>query len=124
MAARVLIVDDEPSFRRVARQLLELRGYLVVGEAGCAATAVESVGSLAPDAILMDVRLGDDNGFELARALTRQQPALAVLLVSNSDFRHLDPLIEDCGARGFALKSQLAGVDFAQFWPAPAEAGA
>lgn len=124
MAARVLIVDDEPSFRRVARQLLELRGYLVVGEAGCAATAVESVGSLAPDAILMDVRLGDDNGFELARALTRQQPALAVLLVSNSDFRHLDPLIKDSGARGFALKSQLAGVDFAQFWPAPAEAGA
>jgi DNA-binding NarL/FixJ family response regulator len=118
--ARVLIVDDEPSFRRAARALLELRGYVIVGEAGSAASAVESVECLAPDAVLLDVRLGDDNGFDLASILTRAWPELAVLLISSDDYRSCDALIQDSGARGFALKCELAKVDFAEFLLSPA----
>ena len=74
--AGVLIVDDEPSFRLAARALLERRGYVVVGDAGCAASAVKSVQRLAPDGVLLDVRLGDDDGFDVARILTRAWPDL------------------------------------------------
>jgi CheY-like chemotaxis protein len=41
-APRVLLVDDQPDFRQAARLLLERRGYAVVAEAGCAATALVS----------------------------------------------------------------------------------
>jgi DNA-binding NarL/FixJ family response regulator len=120
--AGVLIVDDEPSFRLAARALLEQRGYVVVGDAGCAASAVKSVQRLAPDGVLLDVRLGDDDGFDVARILTRAWPDLAVLLVSSDDYRSCDALIESSGARGFALKSELTEVNLAELWLSPAAA--
>jgi hypothetical protein len=43
-----------------------------------------------------------------------------VLLVSSDDYRSCDALIEDSGARGFALKSEVANVDLAEFWPTTA----
>jgi len=117
---RVLIADDQPSFRLAARALLEQRRYSVVGEANCAASAIEAVGRLAPDAVLLDVHLGDDDGFDVARTLTRASPDLAVLLVSAHDYRSQATLIEDSGARGFVLKSELVNVDLAEFWPSAA----
>ena len=92
----------------------------VVGEADSAAAAVDAAERLAPDAVLLDVRLGDGNGFEVSDALTRACPAPAVLLVSNNDYRHCHSLIKDSGARGFVLKSRLAATDLAAFWPTPA----
>ena len=117
---RVLIVDDQPSFRRLARELLGRRGYRVVGEADSAAAAAAAAERQAPDAVLLDVRLGDGNGFAVCDALTRASPAPAVLLVSNNDHRHCHSLIKDSGARGFVLKSRLAATDLAKFWPTPA----
>jgi DNA-binding NarL/FixJ family response regulator len=115
----VLIVDDPPSFRRLARELLERRGYSVVGEADSAAAAVDAAERLAPDAVLLDVRLGDSNGFEVSDALTRASPAPAVLLVSNNDYCDCRR-VKDSGARGFVLKSRIAATDLAEFWPTPA----
>jgi DNA-binding NarL/FixJ family response regulator len=60
--ARVLLVDDAPSVRLAVRALLEWRGYVIVGEAGCATSAMEAVECLAPDAVVLDVRLGDETG--------------------------------------------------------------
>jgi DNA-binding NarL/FixJ family response regulator len=116
MPARVLIVDDHSVFRRAARGLLERRGYTVVGEAGDAAAAVDAATRLQPDAVLLDVRLGEDDGFAVARALARACPGTAVLLVSSEDFGHHTEPVEGCGARGFVLKSQLAVADLAAFW--------
>jgi DNA-binding NarL/FixJ family response regulator len=113
-APRVLIVDDQASFRGVARQLLEWRGYEVAGE------AIDSAERLAPDAVLLDVGLGEDSGFDVCSALVRARPALAVLLVSNADYTRVDVCVAASGARGFALKSRLAAIDLAAFWPAPA----
>jgi DNA-binding NarL/FixJ family response regulator len=114
---RVLIVDDQPSFRGMARRVLEWRGYVVAGEAGSAAGATAAAQRLAPDAVLLDVRLGEDSGFDVACALTQARPELAVLLVSSIDYRPCQALLRDCGARGFVLKSKLACVDLADFWP-------
>jgi DNA-binding NarL/FixJ family response regulator len=120
--ARVLIVDDQPSFRELAREVLHRRGYTVVGEAGCSATAIDAALRLQPDAVLLDLRLGDESGFEVAWALGSACPQAKVLLVSNQDYGHCRERLRFCGARGFLLKSQLASVDLAAFWPSPDEA--
>jgi DNA-binding NarL/FixJ family response regulator len=53
-ATRVLVVDDQPVFRDAARQLLERRGYTVVAEAGCAASALDAVERFTPEAQVSD----------------------------------------------------------------------
>lgn len=115
---RVLIVDDQPSFRGMARRVLEWRGYVVAGEAECADSAIAAAERLAPDAVLLDVCLGEACGFDVACTLTQARPELAVLLVSSIDYRECKPLLRDCGARGFVLKCDLACADLAAFWPA------
>lgn len=116
-SCRVLIVDDHPVFREAARDLLEARGYAVVGEAGCAATALAATDRLAPDAVLLDVRLGDDSGYDVARALSRRAAPPAVLLVSVVDEGDGEERARTCRARGFVLKSRLATTDLGRFWP-------
>lgn len=115
----VLIVDDAQCFRRVARELLERRGYTVVGEADCAATALALAECLAPDAVLMDVRLPDANGFDLSAALTGCARPPAVLLVTAEPDLGSYALIEQSGARGLVAKEALAATDLRSFWPAP-----
>jgi CheY-like chemotaxis protein len=114
---RVLVVDDQPDFREVARLLLERRGYPVVAEAGCGSTALEAVERFAPAAVLMDVRLGDDDGVDVCRSLTRARPGLAVLLMSTLECDQCDDLVASSGARGFISKGRLVDTDFGQFWP-------
>src|SRR3954470_5645604 len=113
---RVVVVADQPTFRQAARLLLTARGYHVVAEAGCAATAVDAVERHAPQGVLLDVRLGGDDGFAVCDFLTRSRPELAVLLVSADE--PMDPeRIARCGARGFVQKHRLLQIDFAEFWP-------
>ena len=116
---RVLIVDDQPYFRHVARELLALRGYAVVGEADCAASAQEAAQRLQPDAVLLDVRLGGEDGHAVARELARLDPRPAVLMVSITDHGDQALRARDCGARGFLLKTSIASADLGRFWPSP-----
>ena len=114
-ALRVLIVDDSAPFRRAARELLERRGYSVVGEADGAASGLAAVERLRPDAVLLDVRLPDGSGFEVCTLLTREQDAPPVLLVS-SDIWADAALVKDCGARALVSKTELAGIDLDSIW--------
>ena len=114
---QVVIVDDHATFRGAARMLLEARGYDVVAEAVSADAALAAVERHAPTAVLLDVRLGEDDGFALCGTLTRRHPELAVLLASDGDFEHIADRVATCGARGFVRKSRLALVDLGQFWP-------
>ena len=115
-STRVLIVDDQPVFRRVARDFLEARGYVVVAEADGVATAMEALRRCVPDAVLLDVCLGEESGFDVARALTGVAPDLAVLLVSADDRYTCRESVRDCGARGFVLKARLVDADLGTFW--------
>ncbi|MGZ4167021.1 MAG: response regulator [Solirubrobacteraceae bacterium] len=113
---RVVIVDDAAAFRDAARELLVARGYAIAGEAAGADEAVAVVERTAPDAVLLDVRLGEDDGLALAARLTRARPELAVLLTSatrDDRFHRLAPLH---GARGFVAKQELVRADLAAFW--------
>jgi DNA-binding NarL/FixJ family response regulator len=106
-----------PLYRDAARQLLERRGYDLVAEAGCAASALDAVERFAPEAVLLDVRLGYDDGFDVCRTLTRARPGIAVLLTSTTDYDECDGMVASSGARGFIRKSRLLDTDFEQFWP-------
>src|SRR5689334_17237018 len=70
---RVLIVDDQAAFRDASRELLEKRGH-VVAEAVDESEALRATARFDPDAVLVDVRLGGESGFDVARALTRAWP--------------------------------------------------
>ena len=71
---QVVIVDDHATFRGAARMLLEARGYDVVAEAVSADAALAAVEEHEPTAVLLDVRLGEDDGFALCGTLTRRHP--------------------------------------------------
>ena len=112
-----MIVDDQLTFRRAARRLLEARGYDVVAEAESEACALDAVARHEPHAVLLDVRLGDEDGFAVCGVLTRARPGLAVLLASDAEYENSEDCIARSGARGFVRKSRLAHTDLAQFWP-------
>jgi two-component system nitrate/nitrite response regulator NarL len=107
----VLVVDDNPEFRAIASELLHARGFIVVGEASSGRTAREAVRRLAPQAVLLDVRLGLESGLELARDLTWAHGGLIVVLTSAGDARFTLEEILACGARAFVPKTGLVNVD-------------
>jgi len=106
----VLIVDDYPGFRANARALLETEGFEVVGEAEDGSSALCAAAELAPELVLLDVRLPDLSGFEVAQRLTNGGGSPAVVLVSSRDGADFGPLVERSGARGFIPKAELSGA--------------
>lgn len=106
----LLIVDDHPPFRRVASALLQADGFAVLGAAGDAESGLAEARRLLPDVVLLDVRLPDGDGFDVAAQLTAVPAAPAVVLTSSSD----DPRYPDCarrsGACGFVAKHDLNGA--------------
>src|SRR4051794_4579627 len=108
---RVMIVDDQASFREAARELLEARGHVVVADVADGRSALAAAARLHPDAVLLDVGLGSESGFDVAQALTGAHPRLAVLLVSVTVQDVPSECVRACGARGFLPKDELAGAD-------------
>jgi DNA-binding NarL/FixJ family response regulator len=109
MAVRVLIVDDHPTFRSFARDLLESEGFDVVGESDDGASALENATSLRPDLVLLDVQLPDLNGFDVARRLRADGVPSVIVLVSSRGASDYGDQIEASGAAGFIPKAELSG---------------
>jgi DNA-binding NarL/FixJ family response regulator len=110
VARTVLIVDDHPSFRATARVLLESEGFEVVAEASDGESALAAARERRPDVVLLDVQLPDLDGFEVARRLTANGHAPAVVLVSSRDASDYGELIAASGAQGFVPKADLSGA--------------
>ena len=109
MTPTVLIVDDHAAFRVGVRALLAVDGYDVVGEATDGRSGLEAAAALQPDVVLLDVRLPDMDGFDLADRLAARGCPAAIVVTSSSD----DPLYPDratrSGARGFVAKHDVCG---------------
>jgi len=110
----VLIVDDHPSFRAIARLLLEDEGYTVVGEAPDGTSALDAARDLRPDVVLLDVNLPDLDGFQVASRLTNGGGGPAIVMCSSRDGSDFGPLVEGSGARGFISKADLSGPALAE----------
>jgi DNA-binding NarL/FixJ family response regulator len=114
MSVSVLLVDDHPGFRVLARKLLEADGYLVVGEAGDGVSAVAAAVALKPQLVLLDVQLPDRDGFEVARQLIQQVPDCQVVLISSRAACDYGHRVDRCGVRGFIPKDELCGAALAE----------
>ena len=101
------IVDDNSPFLEGATDLLRREGLDVVGVASDSAEAIRLVTELRPDVTLVDVDLGDEDGFELARQLNEISSS-KVILVSTHAEEDLEHLIAASPALGFVAKSRLS----------------
>jgi CheY-like chemotaxis protein len=112
MALHTLIVDDFEPFLQAARDLLEREGMVVVGVATSGAGALRIVEERRPDLLLVDIDLGDESGFDLARAIARRPDSgrLPVILISASAEEDVADLVEACPAVGFLSKSTLSSA--------------
>ena len=110
VALRCLIVDDSPRFGEEARSLLEQEGVSVVGIAASGEEAVRLVEALRPDLALVDISLGEESGFDVARRLVdgSNAHAPAVILVSTYDEREFSGRIAASPAVGFIAKTELS----------------
>jgi DNA-binding NarL/FixJ family response regulator len=114
---RVLIVDDQPAFRRHLRRLLERAGLAVVGEAGDIVEAVMLMPTLQPDLAVVDVVLPGINGIEGTSHLRAQTPSLRVILISAQRDRAqlFQKAAAEAGAEAFIPKDDL-DLSVVQAW--------
>jgi signal transduction histidine kinase len=101
---RVLVVDDNAGFRESLLSLLEAGNLQVVGEAGSGVEALGLVRSLAPDVVLMDVRMPTMDGIEATRLLKADFPDLGVVALSGHEDQEIVRGMLVAGASGYVLK--------------------
>jgi len=102
---RILIADDHPLFRDGISALLDsIPITQVVGEAGSGDQAVALAADLAPDVILMDVKMPGMNGIEATRAILAANPKVAILIVTMFEDDDTVFAAMRAGARGYILK--------------------
>ncbi|MEN2416642.1 response regulator transcription factor [Streptomyces rimosus] len=105
MTARVVVADDQTVVREGIVMLLGLLpGIEVVGSAGDGEEAVRLAAELAPDVVLMDLRMPRCDGVEATRRIRTEHPGTeVVVLTTYADDDHLFPALE-AGARGYLTK--------------------
>ncbi len=108
MPLRCLLVDDNDAFLETASLLLEREGLTVVGVASSIAEALRQARALRPALILVDIGLGNESGFDLARLLARDDLAADVILISTGAEADYIDLIAESPAAGFLAKSELS----------------
>lgn len=98
-------VDDHPVVRAGLRTVQELSDDIrIVGEAGDAATALESISRLRPEVVLLDVRLQNESGIEICRQIKRASPTTRVLMLTSFVDEQLILSALEAGADGYLLK--------------------
>jgi DNA-binding NarL/FixJ family response regulator len=118
VARTVLVVDDHAGFRARVREMLEISGYDVVGEAADGASAVTAARRLRPDVVLLDVRLPDMSGFDVAEQIAGESGA--VVITSSHDASVFRSRMRSSAARGFIAKQDLSGSALADLIGGPA----
>jgi DNA-binding response OmpR family regulator len=103
MQIRCLIVDDNQPFLDAASLLLEREGIAVVGLATTSAEALRLEEELRPDVALVDIRLGDESGFDLVRRMS----GTAILISTHAESEFAEEIAASPAA-GFIAKGQLS----------------
>ncbi|GAB3181044.1 LuxR family two component transcriptional regulator [Micromonospora palomenae] len=105
MTVRVVLADDQPLVRAGLRVLIaDAPGIDVVGEAGTGAEAVRLAREVAPDVVLMDLRMPGTDGIQATRAITGPGgPTRVLVLTTFDDDEHVHAALR-AGASGFLVK--------------------
>ena len=103
MATRIVIAEDEAIIRLDLRELLIEEGYEVVGEAGRGDQAVELVSTLAPDVVILDVKMPGMDGIEAAKRIA-EHASCAILMLTAFSQREIVEQARDAGALAYLVK--------------------
>jgi two-component system nitrate/nitrite response regulator NarL len=114
VALRCLIVDDNAAFLASATRLLQAQGIEIVACTRSGKEALRLAAALAPDVVLVDVQLGNEDGLELAQGLRMQAGSTEVILISTHSGDELLELIEASPALGFLPKTRLSAAAIAE----------
>ncbi len=118
---RVLIVEDQASFRRAARSVVELTpGFAMVGEAETGEASVAAADALGPDLVLMDVHLPGIDGLEASRRILSavSSPRPVIFLLSTYDVFDYPDEPAACGAMAYLMKAEFGSERLAAAWAA------
>ncbi len=108
---RILLVDDHLVVRQGLRSLLsQYEDLQVIGEAYQGPVVMQLVASLRPDIILLDIRLGGQNGLDLARQMRRMHPQSRIIILTSYDEESFLLQAAQAGVHGYLLKSASAEV--------------
>jgi DNA-binding NarL/FixJ family response regulator len=105
---RFLLVDDNRTFLETVCDLLANQGVTVAGTASSAAEALRQASVLRPDVAVVDIRLGNENGFDLARHLARE--GITVIMTSTSAATDYADLLMESFVAGFLPKTELSAA--------------
>ena len=100
---RVVLAEDEAIIRLDLKETLEEEGYDVVGDTGRGDRAVELVGELDPDVVILDVKMPGLDGIEAARRIAASHDTAVVILTAFSQRELIDRAIE-AGALAYLVK--------------------
>jgi DNA-binding NarL/FixJ family response regulator len=114
---RTLIVDDSELFLASAERLLNVGGLEVVGTARSGLDAVRLAEELRPELVLVDIDLGRESGFDVARELATLVPAPTVVLISTHTEAEVAEMVAASPAAGFIPKSRLDAAALKAFLP-------
>jgi DNA-binding NarL/FixJ family response regulator len=105
MGTRVLLADDQELMRMGFRMVMDTQPDLeIVGEAANGAEAVEATRKLAPDVVLMDVRMPQLDGVEATRQIVGAQSSARIIILTTFDLDEYVFAALRAGASGFLLK--------------------
>jgi DNA-binding NarL/FixJ family response regulator len=118
---RVLVVDDQPPFRRAMTAVVdETDGFVVVGQAESGEESLELAAAVRPDLVLMDVNLPGIDGLEATRRLRSGDAPPVVLLLSTYDEEAGADFVAESGASGYVTKSAFGPDRLEDAWSAAA----
>ena len=113
----VLIVDDQPFFRRAAGAVVKLTpGFEVVGEAESGEEAIELVESLRPGLVLMDINMGGISGIEATRRIIAAHPRTVVVLLSTYQAADVSTDAVFSGAAAYVNKEEFGPAVLRGLW--------
>lgn len=106
---RIVVVDDHPIFSQGLAVLLGSTGrYEVVGTASSVEDGLALVEREAPDLLVADLSLGEEDGLELVKRARASKPGMRILVLSMMDERHYARRALAAGANGYAMKGESA----------------
>jgi DNA-binding NarL/FixJ family response regulator len=104
---RVLLADDNPAMLEVVKHLLQ-KEFDIVGTLEQASAVLRETPEINPDVLIVDVSLGELNGFEIARQLRNEKcPSKIIFLTVHEELEFIRAAY-DAGASAYVFKSRMS----------------
>ncbi len=105
-ALRVLLADDNPAILDVVKRMLQ-SDFTIVGALAQASAVVSQTPELNPDVVILDISMGELNGFEIAGILREKKCLSKIIFLTVHEELEFIRAAFDAGASGYVFKSRM-----------------